>query len=183
MKLAEVTHSCDKSNTLVKGNYRPVSLLTTLSKLYESTMDDQLFRHLVSICNTLLSAPGKVHSCGTFQNQGYLSCLAWLTQRDGLSYMASHRLVLCCAAWPGSRLVATSGCPHRYNCIDFRNQYTIHFGKACGVSLQKTCFKAIQLNFEKYTYIYNDNIKMLSELLVFCEGNPLIIGGIFTQDH
>ena len=49
MKLAEVSPSYKKSNNLMKGNYGPVSVLTTLSKLYESTMDDQLLGHFVSI--------------------------------------------------------------------------------------------------------------------------------------
>ena len=56
MKLAEVSPSYKKADNLVKGNYRPVSVLTTLSKLYESTMNDQLFKHFVSIFNKLLSA-------------------------------------------------------------------------------------------------------------------------------
>ena len=65
MKLAEVSPSYKKADNLVKGNYRPVSVLTTLSKLYESTMNDQLFKHFVSIFNKLLSAFRKGHSCQT----------------------------------------------------------------------------------------------------------------------
>ena len=42
LKLADVSPNYKKSDNLVKGNYRPVSVLTTLSKLYESTMNDQL---------------------------------------------------------------------------------------------------------------------------------------------
>ena len=56
-----------------------------------------------------------------FKTRGHLSRLAWPTQRDGLSCLASPRLALRCAAWPGmtnpdpcSRPVATSGCSHRY---------------------------------------------------------------------
>ena len=65
MKLAEVSPSYKKADNLVKGNYRPLSVLTTLSKLYESTMNDQLFKHFVSIFNKLLSAFRKGHSCQT----------------------------------------------------------------------------------------------------------------------
>ena len=65
MKLAEVSHSYKKADNLVKGNYRPVCVLTTLSKLYESTMNDQLFKHFVSIFNKFLSAFHKGHSCQT----------------------------------------------------------------------------------------------------------------------
>ena len=56
-----------------------------------------------------------------FKTRGHLSRLAWPTQRDGLSCLASPRLALRCAAWPGktnpdpcSRPVATSDCSHRY---------------------------------------------------------------------
>ena len=49
MKLAEVSPSYKKSDNLVKGNCRPVSILTTLSKLYEWTMNYQLFDHFISI--------------------------------------------------------------------------------------------------------------------------------------
>ena len=56
-----------------------------------------------------------------FKTRGHLSRLAWPTQRDGLSCLASPRLALRCAAWPGktnpdswSRPLATSGCLHRY---------------------------------------------------------------------
>ena len=40
----------------MNGTYRPVSVLTTLSKLYESTMNDQLLGHFASIFNNLLNA-------------------------------------------------------------------------------------------------------------------------------
>ena len=56
-----------------------------------------------------------------FKTRGHLSRLAWPTQRDGLSCLASPRLALRCAVWPGKtnpdpcpRPVATSGCSHRY---------------------------------------------------------------------
>ena len=56
-----------------------------------------------------------------FKTRGHLSRLAWPTQRDGLSRLASPRHALRCAAWPGKtspdpcpRPVATSGCSHRY---------------------------------------------------------------------
>ena len=56
-----------------------------------------------------------------FKTRGHLSRLAWPTQRDGLSCLASPRLALRCAAWPGktnpdpcSRPVVKFGCSHRY---------------------------------------------------------------------
>ena len=65
MKLADVSPIYKKSDNLMKGNYRPVSVLTTLSKLYESTMNDQLLCHFVSILNDLLNVFRKGHSCQT----------------------------------------------------------------------------------------------------------------------
>ena len=66
MKLAEVSPSYKKSDNLMKGNYRPVSVLTTLSKSYESTMNDQLLGHLATIFNNLLNAFRKGQSCQTY---------------------------------------------------------------------------------------------------------------------
>ena len=65
MKKAEVSPIYKKSDNLDKGNYRPVSILTTLSKLYESIMNDQLVCHFASIFNNLLSAFRKGFSCQT----------------------------------------------------------------------------------------------------------------------
>ena len=65
MKLADVSPNYKKSDNLVKGNYRPVSVLTTLSKLYESAMNDQLLCYFASIFNDLLNAFRKGHSCQT----------------------------------------------------------------------------------------------------------------------
>ena len=65
MKLADVSPNYKKSDNLVKGNYRPVSVLTTLSKLYESAMSDQLLCYFASIFNDLLNAFRKGHNCQT----------------------------------------------------------------------------------------------------------------------
>ena len=69
MKLAEVSPNYKKSDNLVKGNYRPVNVLTTLSKLYESAMNDQLFCYFALIFNDLWNAfrnaYRKGHSCQT----------------------------------------------------------------------------------------------------------------------
>ena len=56
MKLAGVSPNYKKSDNLVKGNYLPVSVWTTLSKLYESAMNDQLLCYFASISNDLLNA-------------------------------------------------------------------------------------------------------------------------------
>ena len=65
MKMADVSPNYKKSDNLVKGNYRPVSVLTTLSKLYESAMNDQLLCYFASIFTDLLNAFRKGHNCQT----------------------------------------------------------------------------------------------------------------------
>ena len=42
MKTAELSPLCKKEDQLNKVNYRPVSLLTVISKIYESVMFDQV---------------------------------------------------------------------------------------------------------------------------------------------
>ena len=68
-----------------------------------------------------LQFPASTQGTVFFKTRGHLSRLAWPTQRDGLSCLASPRLALRWAAWPSktnpgpcSRPVATSGCSHRY---------------------------------------------------------------------
>ena len=65
MKYAEVNPIYKKSDNLFKGNYRPVSVLTTLSKVYESVLNDQLLTFFKRILHHLLSAYRKGYSCQT----------------------------------------------------------------------------------------------------------------------
>ena len=55
MKLAELS-PVYKNDNLMKENYRPVSVLTILSKLQESVVNDQLFVYFVDIFENLLCA-------------------------------------------------------------------------------------------------------------------------------
>ena len=63
MKCAELNPIYKKKDNLIEDNYRPVSVLTALSKIYESSLNDKLFQHFVGIFNKFLSAYRKGHSC------------------------------------------------------------------------------------------------------------------------
>ena len=63
MKCAEVSPIYKKSENLSKGNFRPVSVLTTISKIYEGLVNDQLTVHFIDIFDRLLSAFRKGYSC------------------------------------------------------------------------------------------------------------------------
>ena len=52
-----------KDDNLLKGNFRPVSILTSISKIYENVVNNQLLGHFYEIFNDLLSAFRKGHSC------------------------------------------------------------------------------------------------------------------------
>ena len=65
MKYAELNPIYKKSDNMYKGNYRPVSVLTTLSKVYESVMNEQLLKYFLEILHDLLSAYRKGYSCQT----------------------------------------------------------------------------------------------------------------------
>ena len=56
MKRAEVSPVYKKSDNLVKGNYRPVSVLTTISKIYESVVNDQMYDFFNELFEGLLTA-------------------------------------------------------------------------------------------------------------------------------
>ena len=63
LKCAELNPIYKKKDNLAEENYRPVSVLTALSKIYESSLNDQLLRHLITIFNDFLSAYRKGYSC------------------------------------------------------------------------------------------------------------------------
>ena len=65
MKSAEVTPVYKKENNLKRDNYRPVSILTVISKLYETVLNTQMVIHFHALFNELLAAFRKSYSCQT----------------------------------------------------------------------------------------------------------------------
>ena len=63
MKCAEVSPIFKKDDNLLKGNFRSVSILTSIFKIYENVVNNQLLGHFYEIFNDLLSAFRKGHSC------------------------------------------------------------------------------------------------------------------------
>ena len=63
MKLADVSSLFKKNDNLKKDNYRPVSVLPSLSKVYERVMGQQLSDFFDKIFSALLSAFRKRYSC------------------------------------------------------------------------------------------------------------------------
>jgi len=49
LKIAQVTPLHKKNSTLEKGNYRPVSILPTISKIFERAINTQLTHFLTSM--------------------------------------------------------------------------------------------------------------------------------------
>ena len=63
LKCAELNPIYKKKDNLAEENYGPVSVLTALSKIYESSLKDQLLQHFITIFNDFLSAYRKGYSC------------------------------------------------------------------------------------------------------------------------
>ena len=63
LKLAEVSSLVKKKDALNKMNYRPVSILIALSKVYEKAMSLQISDYFSNIFSALLSAFRKGYSC------------------------------------------------------------------------------------------------------------------------
>ena len=63
MKNAELSPVYKRHDNLDKVNYRPVSVLTAVSKLNESVMNDQLGQYFINIFHEFLCAFGKKYSC------------------------------------------------------------------------------------------------------------------------
>ena len=62
-KVAEVTPVFKKEDVMSKLNYRPVSILTILSKIFESTVNDQLRIFANTVLSPLLSAYRTNYNC------------------------------------------------------------------------------------------------------------------------
>ena len=65
MKCAEVSPVYKNTDNLQKNNYRRVSVLTAISKTYETVLNDQMVNHFRALFNDLLSAFRKLYSCQT----------------------------------------------------------------------------------------------------------------------
>ena len=88
MKLADVSSLYKKNDNLKKDNYRPVSVLPSLSKVYERVMGQQLSDFFDKIFSALLSAFRKRYSCQStllnmiehfkrsLDNGEYVACLS-----------------------------------------------------------------------------------------------------------
>ena len=77
--------SLKKDDNLNKKNFRPVSVLTRISKLYESVVNDQLFEFFCTLFNDLISAYRKGYSCQSL----LLKCVDnWKTALDRKQFVA-----------------------------------------------------------------------------------------------
>ena len=63
MKKAEISPIYKKLSDMLKENFRPVSILATLSKIFESIIADQLMLHFNDIFNEYLCAYRKKYGC------------------------------------------------------------------------------------------------------------------------
>ena len=63
LKLARVTPVHKKNDTMCKENYRPVSILPAISKVFERTISEQLEEYFDHVFNPLLSAYRRGYSC------------------------------------------------------------------------------------------------------------------------
>ena len=65
LKVGQVLPLHKKNDPLNKGNYRPVSILNTTSKIYERAMHYQLAEYFEAVLNPLLAALRKGFGCQT----------------------------------------------------------------------------------------------------------------------
>ena len=63
LKQAEVTPLYKSKDNLQRGNYRPLSILSTISKIYERTYYDQLYSFFHEVFNNMLSAYRPKYGC------------------------------------------------------------------------------------------------------------------------
>jgi len=63
LKPAEVSPVFKKNDNMIKTNYRPISILTAFSKIFEGIICDQMMSYFDNILSNLLSAYRKKYNC------------------------------------------------------------------------------------------------------------------------
>ena len=63
LKIAQVAAVHKKNSVLEKGNYRPVSVLPAISKIFETAIEKQLSEHFLNIFNKFLAAFRSGYGC------------------------------------------------------------------------------------------------------------------------
>ena len=94
-----------KSDRLQTGNYRPLSVLTVISKLYESVQNDRMIGHFIEILDYLLCAYWKGCSCQAL----WSTCVNdWKFALNTKNYIGVLFLALSKAfdCWPHSLLIS-----------------------------------------------------------------------------
>ena len=85
LKCADASPVFKKDDNLDKNKFGPVSVLTGISKLYESVVNDQLFEFFCTLFNDLISAYRKGYSCQSL----LLKCVDnWKTALDRKQFVA-----------------------------------------------------------------------------------------------
>ena len=87
-KCSDVSPIYKKSDETDKANYRPVSVSTALSKVYERVMFDQLYGPVCSILSPNLSGYLKGHSCCTALLKMVEDWRVSLNNREGVAAVA-----------------------------------------------------------------------------------------------
>lgn len=82
LKCAQVTPIFKKNDMLNKKNYRPVSVLPCISKIFEAILIDQMSFYLESMLSNHLSGFRKGHSCQNVLNRFVESCKLNLDNGD-----------------------------------------------------------------------------------------------------
>ena len=100
LKHAEVTPLFKKNDYLDKSNYRPVSILTAMSKVFESIMCEQIMNFFDQVMSPSLSAYRKLYST----NNVIMKCL------ENWRYALDNKKIVGCVAMDLSR--AFDSIPH-----------------------------------------------------------------------
>ena len=105
MKCAELSTIYKKDDNLLKNNFRPVSVLTGISKLYESVVNDQLLEFFGKLFNDLICAFRKGYSCQSLLMKCVDNWKIYLDKKQfvGLLFMDLSRAFDCL---PHGRIIA-----------------------------------------------------------------------------
>jgi hypothetical protein len=105
LKCSEIAPLFKASDNLLKENYRPVSVLPCISKLFEKTYHEQMYAHFQEILSSILAAFRKRYSCNHVLTKLVEDCKISLDRRENVGLILTdlskafdclpHRLLLC----------------------------------------------------------------------------------------
>jgi hypothetical protein len=193
LKYAEITPVYKKGNNLEVGNYRPVSILPIMSKIYEEQMVNQFNVYFENIFSKYLSGFRSKHSCESvllrmvenikkYVDQGKIVCLLLMDLSRAFDCLP-YKLFICKLHAYG---FSQSACDLMFNYYSYRQQ-RVKLGNHCSEWQQifKGTAQGSKVGPITYNMYTNDMFMVLNDdvdIYSYVDDNSLLAAGYNYMD-